>query len=123
MRFVVIYPNTKEARDAIFGKLIEWSKRVDLENKGISANHFKIVKDWPPKEVLENFPLNLQVEEVEINDDKLFSTRKLVLDIEIAVQEEKKEIIVVEPITIESTTIEPVTIEAQTIPELTPTNV
>ena len=96
MQFVVVYPNTVEARTAIFGKLVEWSKRVDLEKKGISANHFKIVKDWPPQEVLKDFPLNLQVEEVIIKDDQVISIRKFVVDSEVVVEllEKKPEEIV-----------------------------
>jgi hypothetical protein len=79
----VIYPNTQESRNSIFGKLVEWSKKIDLETQGISANHFKVVKGWPPKEVLENFPLNLQIEEIIIENDKITTIRKLVVDAEI----------------------------------------
>lgn len=89
MKFVVIYPNTVEAKTAIFGKLVEWSKKVDLEKNGINANHFKIVKDWPTKEVLNEFPLNLQVEEVCLIDDKVLSIRKFVNDVESEIVTEK----------------------------------
>ncbi len=93
MKFVIIYPNTKEAKDGIFSKLVEWSKKIDLENKGINANHFKIVKDWPPKEVLIGFPLNLQVEEITIENDILTSVRKLVIDVEVAIESEAQTVV------------------------------
>lgn len=88
MKFVVIYPNTDEAKNAIFAKLVEWSKKVDFEKQGIQANHFKVVKNWPSQNELINFPLNLQVEEVEIKDEKILSIRKLVIDADMEIVKE-----------------------------------
>lgn len=91
MQFVVVYPNNPEAKAAIFGRLVEWSKKVDLEKREITANHFKVVKDWPPKEVLHTFPLGLQIEEVKIENDQIISLRKLVVDVEAGIEQEKIE--------------------------------
>lgn len=90
MKFVVVYPNNPKDRDAIFSNLVAWSKRVDLENKGINAHRFKILKDWPPIEVSNTLPLELQVEEVELIDDKLRTIRKLVNDAELITEQPKE---------------------------------
>jgi hypothetical protein len=89
MKYVVIYPHTSEARASIWAKLVEWSKRPDFQEKGISAHHFKVVRDWPPKEVLHSFPLNLQIEEVIIENDTITTTRKLIIDIVEIFEQEK----------------------------------
>jgi hypothetical protein len=90
MRLTIIYPNTLESRTAIFSKIPEWSKKADL-TKGINAAHFKIIQGWPSFNELQGFPLSLQVEEIELENDTITSLRKLVNDVEIIsnIQEEK----------------------------------
>jgi len=82
MRFTVIYPNNPEARNAIFGKLLELSTQTNLSEREINSPHFKVMPKWPDKETLNSIPLNLQVEEIIIKDGAIINVRKLVVDVE-----------------------------------------
>jgi hypothetical protein len=97
-KFTIIYPYNDEARNAIFGKLVFWSKSVDLENQGINGGTFKIVKNWPTQNILKDLPMNVQVEEVLLENDKIISLRRLTIDAEIVPNKKKPNPIILEEI-------------------------
>ena len=97
-KFTIIYPCNDEARNAIFGKLVFWSKSVDLENQGINGGNFKIVKDWPTQNILKDLPINVQVEEVLLENDKIISLRQLTVDVEIIPNKQEPNPVILEEI-------------------------
>ena len=87
MRFVILYRNRQDIRDTIRDTIERWilaamGKGMDFCAQPIRTSFFLTRLTWPDLAELYNFPVWMQVEEVEIIEQKLVSCRKVVVDVE-----------------------------------------
>jgi hypothetical protein len=79
-KLTVIY--NLNIRESVLGHIVNLSKKLDIFNKNINTNQFRIVDSWPSQDFLNSLPLDLQVEEIDLNNDSIVSVRKLIVDVE-----------------------------------------
>jgi hypothetical protein len=89
MSFVLIYRNNSEIRKHIENWIRDATKRgLNPVLQPVNTSFFSSRLSWPSYGEIANWPMNLQVEEVKWEEEKLVSVKCLIIDVEVVIIQE-----------------------------------